>query len=215
VPFVGESSRGYESVDVGMFKDPFIMGISILPTPDTTHVSPINMICSATSRSLRSFDPWVVSHPEDVDYEASILLITVEIFDLTIPLESIDTGQQLHPPLECDQPSLSTRVVESLSSHNFLDIVLPSEEAIPGFMASINKPGEDENHHTFLLHNLELMRVNTMSNDLRLGEFVGVSSEIPSLDPFFILVIFFRTFHIHSYVAWPRHGVPYDSNNGS
>jgi hypothetical protein len=58
------------------------------------------MIFSSTSGSLGSVDPWVVPHPEDVDsYGASISS------HLTIPSTSIDTGQQLHPHVECDQPS--------------------------------------------------------------------------------------------------------------
>jgi hypothetical protein len=52
----------------------------------------------------------------------------VDIFDLTIPSTSIDMGQHLHPHMECDQPTPPERVVDSPRSHDFLDIVLPSEE---------------------------------------------------------------------------------------
>jgi hypothetical protein len=75
-------------------------------------------------------------------------------------------------------------VVDSLSSHDFLDTKFPSEEAILEVMASIDKPREDENHHTFLLPDLELMRVNMMSLDSKLGALAGTSSRPPSLDPF-------------------------------
>jgi hypothetical protein len=67
VPFIGDSSRGYESVYVGMFKDTFIMGIPPLPALDTTHIAPINIICSSTGESLRFVYPWVVPHPKDVE----------------------------------------------------------------------------------------------------------------------------------------------------
>jgi hypothetical protein len=146
MPFIGESSGGYESIGVGMFKDPFLMGIFPLPAPDTTHITPINMIFSSTSGSLGSVDPWVVPHPEDVDSS-----YPTHLSHPTIPSTSIDTGQQLHPHVECDQPSPPIRVVDSLSSHDFLDTKFPSEEAIPEVMASIDKPREDENHHTFSL----------------------------------------------------------------
>jgi hypothetical protein len=95
-----------------MFKDPFLMGIFPLPAPDTTHITPINMICSSIDESLGSVDPWVVPHPEDVDsYGASISSIF------------FDTCQQIHPHVEYDQPSPPVRVVESHNSHDFLDIV--------------------------------------------------------------------------------------------
>jgi hypothetical protein len=185
VPFVGESSGGYENVNIGMFKDPFLMGIFPFCALDTTHISLINMIFSSTNESLRSVDPWVVPHPEDVDsYGSFIPLIMVEIVDPTIPLTYIDTSQQHHLHVECDQPSLPIRVVESLKSHDFLDTKLPSKEAILEVMASIDNPKEEKNHLTLLLPDLGLMRVNTMSLDLRLGALPGTSNRPPSFDPF-------------------------------
>jgi hypothetical protein len=50
-------------------------------------------------------------------------------------------------------------------------------------MAPIDKPREDENHHMLLL-DLELMRVNMMSDDSILGAFSRDSSETPSLNLF-------------------------------
>jgi len=94
--------------------------------------------------------------PKDVEsYGASILLTMVDIVDLEIPSTSVDTGQQFHPHMECDDPTLTIWVVDSLSSHDFLYIEFPSEEAILDVMDSIDKPKEDDNHHTFLLHYLE------------------------------------------------------------
>jgi hypothetical protein len=64
-------------------------------------------------------------------------LITVAIFDLEISPTSVDTGQHIYPHMECDQPTLPEWVVDSTSSHNFLDTMFPSEEAILEVMASI------------------------------------------------------------------------------
>jgi hypothetical protein len=50
-------------------------------------------------------------------------------------------------------------------------------------MASIDKPSEDEDHHTFL-SDLELMKFDITSLDSRLGEFSRESSVTPSLDPY-------------------------------
>jgi hypothetical protein len=61
---------------------------------------------------------------------------------------------------------------------------LPLEEAILEVVTSIDKPREDENHHTFLLPNLELMRVNTMSLDSKLGALAGTSNRPPIVNPF-------------------------------
>jgi hypothetical protein len=107
VPFVGDTTQYFVNIGVGMFKDTSLMGIFPLPPPSpTAHIAPINMISSFTSGSLGSFDPWVVPHPEDVDsYGASMPLTMVKIVDPTIPSTSIDTGQQLHPHMECDQPT--------------------------------------------------------------------------------------------------------------
>jgi hypothetical protein len=138
VPLLGVSYGEYEIIDVGMFKDPFLMGIFPLPAPDTTHISPINMVFSSTSGSIGSFDPWVVPHTEDVDSHGSY-----------IPSSSIDIGQPFHPQMECDQPTLVVWIVDSLCSHDFLDTKFLLEEAIrkswilltiPGNMLIIENP---------------------------------------------------------------------------
>jgi hypothetical protein len=95
------------------------MGIFPLHSLDTTHIAPINMIFSFTNGSLGLVDPWVVPHPEDVDSHGA-----------SIPSSSINTSQKLHIHVECDQPSIPIWVIDSLSSHDLLDIKFLSEEAI-------------------------------------------------------------------------------------
>jgi hypothetical protein len=90
------------------------MVIFPLPTPDTTHISLINMIFSSASRSLGSVDPWVVPHPKDGHSHRAL-----------IPYASIDINQQIHPRVEFDQPYLPIWVVDSFRSHDFLDTKLP------------------------------------------------------------------------------------------
>jgi hypothetical protein len=125
----------------------------------------------------------VVTHPEDVDYGASIPITIVKIVDLAIPSAYVDTDQHLHPHVECDQPSPPLWVVDPLSSHDFLDTKFPSKESILEVMASIDKPREDENHHTFL-PDLELMIINIMSLASKMGALTRTSIQLPSLDPF-------------------------------
>jgi len=96
------------------------------------------MISSFTSGSLWSFDPWVVPNSEDVElYGASMLLTIVNTIDPTIPSTFIDTSQQLHHHIECDQPTPPTWVVDSLCSHDFLDIEFPLDESILEVMSSV------------------------------------------------------------------------------
>jgi hypothetical protein len=123
VPFIGDTTHSYMNVSVGMFKYPSLMGISPLsPTSLTTNITPIDMISSFTSASLSSFYHWVVPHPEDVDsYGASMPLTVVEIVDPKIPTKSADTGHQIHPHMECDQPTTPVRVIDSLNSLDSLD----------------------------------------------------------------------------------------------
>jgi hypothetical protein len=127
------------SVGVGMFKDSLFMGTFPLPPPPPT---------------------------TEVDYyEAHMSLTMVKIVDLTIPSISVDTIPQLHPQMECDQPTMPTWVVDSPSSYDFLDFELPSEEVILENMASIDNPKEYEKHREFNLPDLEPTIVITMSLD--------------------------------------------------
>jgi hypothetical protein len=69
------------SVGARMFKDSSFMGTLTLPSlPLTQSLSPIHMISSSTSGSLRYVDPWVVPTLSKVEsYEAFMPLMKVEI----------------------------------------------------------------------------------------------------------------------------------------
>jgi hypothetical protein len=88
-------SKGFRNMwNRGKFYTPSIKKVlrGRLCDINTTHIDHVNMISSVTSRSLGSFDPWVVHGPEDVDsYGASILLTIVKICDPTIPSSFVDT----------------------------------------------------------------------------------------------------------------------------
>jgi hypothetical protein len=74
-------------VGVGMFKDPSLMEFFPLPPPSpTATISPIDLIYSFTSGSLRYFDPGVVPCPKDVDsYGESMPPTMIKIADPKIP----------------------------------------------------------------------------------------------------------------------------------
>jgi hypothetical protein len=185
VPFGNDTTQSYKNVGAGIFKHPSVMGIFTRPPPSpTTHIAHINMLPSFTSGSLGSFDPWVIPRPKDFDsYGASMSSTTFDIIDLTIPSTFIDSGQQLHPHMDCDNPTPPIWVVDSPSSHDFLDNELPSEEAILEVMSSLDKPTDEVMHPSYFL-SFELTIVIMASLNTGLGEFVGASIETPNIDPF-------------------------------
>jgi hypothetical protein len=80
VSFVGESSGRYESIGVGMFKYPSLVGIFPLLAPNTTPISLFNVISSDTRKSHGSYDPWVLPHPSQVEsYKVIIPLSPTEL----------------------------------------------------------------------------------------------------------------------------------------
>lgn len=80
VPFVSDSSMGYESVGECIFKELNLMGIFLLPTLDTTHISHVNMISYISFQSLECYDPWVIPHPIEVDsYRGAMPLSPTEL----------------------------------------------------------------------------------------------------------------------------------------
>ena len=85
--------------------------------------------------------------------------------------------------MKFDHPTSFAQVVDSASSHDFLDFKLSSDDSIMDVMASINNP-KDEVTHQSSFPDLEQPRVNMMSSSSGLGEFVETPSKIPNLDPF-------------------------------
>lgn len=80
-PLISESASTAQSIGEGMFKDPCLMGVFPLSTPNISKASPINMIYS-----LGSYDPRIVSSPI-----ASSLLVSQD----PIPLPSSSLGECL------------------------------------------------------------------------------------------------------------------------
>jgi hypothetical protein len=102
------------------------------------------MISSFTSGSFGSSHPWVVPHPKAVEsYGAFMLLKIVDISSLVIPSPLVVSIHPIHPHMECDDPTLPDRVVESTSSHDFLDTEFPLDKDIPYIMASMFDPKDE------------------------------------------------------------------------
>jgi hypothetical protein len=124
------------------------MGTFPLPSPPhVTNIATVNMISSFTSVSLGFSNPWVVPHPDNVEYYgASIPLSIADIFYPKIFSASGDTGQQLNPHMGCDQPTPPVWVVDSPSAHDFLDSKLPPDEDILDIMDSIDDLKDEVTH---------------------------------------------------------------------
>jgi hypothetical protein len=68
IPFLADSKITYESVGVGILKDSSLMGIFPTPLPPTSqHIATINMISTIAYQSYKSFDPWIVPSPLELD----------------------------------------------------------------------------------------------------------------------------------------------------
>jgi hypothetical protein len=99
------------------------------------------MISSFTNGSLKSFYPWVLSHPKDIEfYGPSLFLILIDICSPMISLSLGDIVSKIHPHVECSHLTPPIMVFDSLSSHDFLDIEFISDKAIMGVMDYIVNP---------------------------------------------------------------------------
>jgi hypothetical protein len=170
VPFVGDSQHFYMIVGEGMFKDSSLMGTFPLPPPShAASVAAINMISSFSSEFLGFVNPWVVPRPKDIEsYGASMPPMGVDILSLVISSTSIDTGPHLHPNMDCDQPTPPIQVVDSLISHDVLDIDFPLYEVILDVLASIYDPKDRIMYRSYFIYS-EPTRVSMMSFHPRLG----------------------------------------------
>ena len=127
VPLVSNSHQVPELVEVGLFKDPCLMGVLPPPVPDTI-VAPINMI-SYVGTHLG--DPWVLSNPSKVEsYGNTMPLLSVELSYSAIQYEFESTICSSHEN-QLDQYSLlEWAYIPSSSSHDFLRDTLLSNKAI-------------------------------------------------------------------------------------
>ena len=132
-----------ELIGAGLFKDPCLMSVFPPPVLDA-FVAPINMISS-----IGTFvgDPWILPSPTEVEqYGDTMPLSQAEKTYSAIKSESVS---HICPPTEdeLDMYSLPEwAAIPSSSSHDFLNDVLLSDEAIIEAMTLSERLWED-NHH--------------------------------------------------------------------
>ena len=143
VPLVSNSRLVTKLIGAGLFKDPYLIGVSPPPFPDA-FVAPINMISS-----IGTFmgDPWILPNPTEFKtYGDTMPLSPAERTYSVIQSESISA---ICSPQEekLDQYSLPKWVdIPSSSSHDFLNDTLLSDKVILEAMMLSERPWED-NHH--------------------------------------------------------------------
>ena len=135
-------------IGAGLFKDPCLMGVFPPPVPDA-FISPINMISS-----VGTFvgDPWILPSPAEAEqYGDTMPLSPTEKTYSAIQSESVSPSC---PPPEdvLDIYSLPEwAAIPSSSSHDFLNDVLLSDEAILEAMTLSERPWEDNHHRSSTL----------------------------------------------------------------
>lgn len=151
IPLVN-SHAAPELIGAGLFKDPCLMGVFPPPVPDV-FVTPINMISSV---GTFMGDPWILPSPAEVEqYGNTMPLSSVEKTYSAIQSESV--SQSCSPPedvldIYCLPEWAAT---PSSSSHDFLNDVLLSDEAIIEAMTLSKRPWEDNNHRSSILPPLQ------------------------------------------------------------
>ena len=132
-----------ELIGARLFKDPYLMGVFPPPVPDA-FVAPINMMSS-----VGTFvgDPWILPNPTEVEqYGDTMPLSLAEKTYLAIQSEFVSN---ICPPTEGDLDPYSLPEwanIPSSLSHDFLNDVLLSDEAIIEAMV-LSERSCDDNHH--------------------------------------------------------------------
>ena len=122
------------------------MGVFPSSPPNTPLTAAINMISTHTS-----YDPWIIPNPDKMDSYGTVMpLSPIEKFYMAIlaaesPAE-INPNQPLD--LELDQFSLPNWENNSPLSHDFLENILPSYEAIMEVISLTERPWEDLHHRS-------------------------------------------------------------------
>jgi hypothetical protein len=127
---------------MGMFNDSYLMSKFPLPPLDLIVVlDPIHMISSVTSGSFGPYYPWVVFNSSNI-----------ELFGVEMPLSSTkkdykvihstlaSTDSSTQPDVGLDEYSFPNCVISPSISHDFINDVLPFDEAIMEVMVIEDGP---------------------------------------------------------------------------
>jgi hypothetical protein len=112
------------------------------------------MIFAVTNTPIGYHDPWIIPHPSDLEsYRDTMPLSPMELTYSMIQStsESPDSHHILLLDEKLDQFSSLYWVNHTSTSRDFLNIILPSEEAIMEIMTLKDKPWEYSHHRSSFL----------------------------------------------------------------
>lgn len=147
VPLVN-SHAVIELIGARHFKDPCLMGVFPPPVPDA-FVARINMISS-----VGTFvgDPWILPSPTEVEQYGNAMPLSPD--EETYSAIHSESVSHICPPTEgeLDQYSFPEWAdIPSFSSHDFLNDILLSDEAIIETLALSERSWEDNHHRSSIL----------------------------------------------------------------
>jgi hypothetical protein len=169
---------GTVNLGVGLF--PYLMGTFEFPPPlnDIKFISvvpdqPKVSIFQVTSCRMNYFnDPWNLASPsasmEGVGHPGMVIPLSITEVMYIIVKKTL-TNSDPTPPQVLDSILEPILAQESLNSHDPLDLVLPSNEAILEAMMGLNRPWDDLHHRSYFLP--ELRRVEA-------GEFTSTMNGV-------------------------------------
>jgi hypothetical protein len=154
MPLISESTSASQSIGVGMFKDPCLMGVFPLSASDIPKVVPIKYMISFVGSydplEIESLGDTMLLPPTKLSYSA--IQSASEFVDTVSGTSSIEELDQYFFPQWAKPLSLL---------HDLLNDTLPSDEAILEVMTLSDQPWEDSHHRSrqhctlkFLLLNL-------------------------------------------------------------
>jgi hypothetical protein len=162
VPFIEKTPSSYEDVGVGILKDSSMMGNFPLATPDIPlAVAQVNMISTDTSKSLNSYDPWVVPSPSKYDnYKNRMPLSPIEITYEAIRSTSV-ASYDTHDPMSdvLDEYSHSSQLIYKASPDPF-DDTFHIDESILEVMSLEETPWDDSHHCSSLFLEPEMIKTH-------------------------------------------------------
>ena len=141
IPFVEHTSKSYESLGPGLFKDPALMGVFPLPPPN---VASVNMVTTCS-------DPWIIPPTDQVDSWGDQMPLSpaelnyVEIIAASAPSSELAPSSKV---LHSFAPS--SGLVDETSSDPLKE-TFPSDEAIIVNMSLEELPWHDSHHRSSFL----------------------------------------------------------------
>lgn len=118
VPFVEHTSNPRESVGVGLFKDPTLMGVFSLPPPN---IAPINTICVR-------YDPWVLPPADQIESWGDEMSLSPAKLNYVESVSTLAPSSKFSPSSRAVNSYVQSPWLGDGASSNPLKEIFPSDE---------------------------------------------------------------------------------------